>query len=266
MELPVQLTGEVVRVLQSICRKRIQLWVQSLLSKFMDSILQTFICQHGSGNAAFLRLTQILEVLPNIPCRLFEGSQMSYIDTSKVKNFNKIKNYSKFFYNAYYLTDVILNLNEDAEKLANMFMFCQRLKTVTGKNGKIFGNKVTNISSMFYNCTKLEKIDGTMDFSGIMNMTSAFYNCWNLVLNIDTIQNSLVFDYLSDTMEAFYNCKKLYGTFDIDIWLNIGGAGSYMLENYRDMFYRMYRFDKLYLGSRLYWWSLPEHAIDSIYY
>ena len=232
----------------------------------MDSILQTFICQHGSGNAAFLRLTQILEVLPNIPCRLFEGSQMSYIDTSKVKNFNKIKNYSKFFYNAYYLTDVILNLNEDAEKLANMFMFCQRLKTVTGKNGKIFGNKVTNISSMFYNCTKLEKIDGTMDFSGIMNMTSAFYNCWNLVLNIDTIQNSLVFDYLSDTMEAFYNCKKLYGTFDIDIWLNIGGAGSYMLENYRDTFYRMYRFDKLYLGSRLYWWSLPEYAIDSIYY
>lgn len=196
---------------------------------FTDIYLYT-----ASGNATYLRLTQILEVLPNIPCRLFEGSQMSYIDTSKIKNFNKMKNYSRFFYNGTYLHDVILNLNKEAQNINSMFMFCTRLVTITGKNGKIFGNKVTNINCMFYNCICLQEINGTMDFSGVMHMSSAFYNCYNLSMDIDTIQNSLVFDYLSDTIEAFYNCKKFYGTFDIDIWLNI--AGGWTIENYRDTF------------------------------
>lgn len=188
-----------------------------------------------SGSSAYLRLTQLFEVVPTMPCRLFEGSQMTFIDTSKVKNFNKIMNYSRFFYSGSYLRDVILDLNEEAENLQSMFMYCTRLVTVTGKNGKIFGNTVTNIGSMFYNCICLQEINGTMDFSGIMTMPAAFYSCYNLSMDIDRIQNSLDFDYLSDTMEAFYNCKKLYGTFNMDIWLNIG-ADNYPLSNYKDTF------------------------------
>lgn len=187
------------------------------------------------GSSTYLRLTQLFEVVPTMPCRLFEGSPMTYVDTSKIKNFNKMKNYSRFFYSGNSLVDVILDLNEEAENLPSMFMFCHKLKTVTGKNGKIFGNTVTNIGSMFYNCLKLEEINGTMDFSGIMTMPATFYNCQNLFMDIDSVQNSLDFDYLSDTMEAFYNCKKLYGIFNIDIWLNIG-ADNYPLSNYKDTF------------------------------
>ncbi len=104
------------------------------------------------------------------------------------------------------ITKVIIEGNITATNLHGMFRDLTNLKTIKNLD-KINTSHVTNMSTMFYNCNSLTKLDvSNFDTSKVKDMSSMFFNCKALTeLDVSNFDTSKV----KDMSSMFYNCQSL---------------------------------------------------------
>ena len=89
-------------------------------------------------------------------------------------------------------------------------------------------SNVTDMQSMFYNCSNLTFLDlSNFNTSKVTNMQSMFYNCSNLTsLDLSNFNTSNV----TDMQSMFYNCKNLTS-------LDLSNFNTSKVTNMQSMFY-----------------------------
>ncbi len=102
----------------------------------------------------------------------------------------------------------------DLTSLKNCFNGCNKLTSLTVPS-KWVTSKVTNLNSVFYDCTSMGAIDlSSWDTSGVTDMGSMFYNCTSMVsaklgkLNVSKVR---------DMSWMFANCTSLT-SIDLSSW------------------------------------------------
>lgn len=117
---------------------------------------------------------------------------------------------------------------------ANMFDGCTSLRAIYGNYTIIF-NCIQNYSydqwdygvrqRIFCDCTSLEIIQPTLDFSYCTHIPYVFYNCSQLdTLNINTLPDCLI-----DASHMFYECNNL--SLDISNLFSSNGIGNHGFAN-----------------------------------
>lgn len=91
--------------------------------------------------------------------------------------------------------------NISKTSLSGFFSDLKNLKKISFKSR----NNITDMSTMFYSCSKLEEVDfSNVDTSNVTNMGNIFYNCNKLKAIPELDTNKLV-----NMSGAFYNCTTL---------------------------------------------------------
>ncbi|SHK33291.1 BspA family leucine-rich repeat surface protein, partial [Hespellia stercorisuis] len=112
-----------------------------------------------------------------------------------------------------YLTGTVVTIAGDGSGLIQfpvdstyIFSGLGRLTTITGM-GILDTSTVTDMTSMFYNCSKLTSIDlGNFDTSTVTDMKSMFYNCSKLTsIDLGNFDTSTV----TSMANMFYGCSSL---------------------------------------------------------
>jgi len=197
--------------------------VTDMNSMFMECTKLKFV---NLSNFKTNSLTHIYRFFYN--CKSLVYFDLSSFNTSEVKDFNSM------FYGCENLKSInIKNFNtSNANNMNWMFMGCIKLtsldishfdmsnvKGIRGMfnkcenlqylnlNNLINLNLITDVYSLFYNCTKLESIDlSFLNISKIINMDYMFYNCENLkYLNIYNFNTSSI----TSMSYMFSGCKSL---------------------------------------------------------
>ena len=104
---------------------------------------------------------------------------------------------------------------KNVQTMANMFAFCEYVDEIFGLDDLDISN-VERMSSMFHDCSKLEKIDiSKWDFRKVNSMVGMFRNCKKLkeIVGIENIKT----DSLTYASGIFYNCWKLT-KLDLNNW------------------------------------------------
>lgn len=122
------------------------------------------------------------------------GSVMSYLVANDE---------SKTTYTLYIQGKGGVNANSDS---SNLFANFTNLEVIEGLE-YLDTSQVTNMSQMFYNCSRLTSLNlNSLDTSNVTSMNMMFANCTNLVeLNVFTFDTSSV----TDMQAMFYNCSNL---------------------------------------------------------
>lgn len=92
-------------------------------------------------------------------------------------------------------------INISKTSLAGFFSGLANLKKISFKSR----NNITDMSNLFYSCSKLEEVDfSNVDTSNVTNMGNIFYNCNKLKTIPELTTNKVV-----SMSSAFHNCTAL---------------------------------------------------------
>ena len=167
------------------------------------------------------------------------------IESVNLSNFNSSYyskvNVSYLFYNCYNLRSLIMNSNYiNIEDMRFMFYNCSLHLNSLNLNNFII-DLPTNMSYLFYNCTKLNSITWESQVSDTKksnDMRNMFFNCFELksfTVPFDNVQEPI------NMARMFYNCSKLENiTIDTSIT-----SSSYFPNDIHEMFYNCKKLSNL---------------------
>lgn len=114
-----------------------------------------------------------------------------------------------------------LDLNNISKtSLSGFFSDLKNLKKISFKSR----NNITDMTTMFYGCSKLEEVDfSNVDTSNVTNMSNIFYNC-NKLKAIPELDTNKV----ASMSGAFYNCTALSNDSLNNILAMCANATSYI--------------------------------------
>lgn len=182
-------------------------------------------------------------------CDTLTSIDLSYFDTSNVKNFSGMFNTCKS------LTSLNVSAfdTSNATSLAFMFSKCEKLSTINVSKFKT--DKCTDMKYMFGFCNSLTSVDvSKFNTSNVTDMQSMFSYCEQLTeVDVSNFNTSKV----TNMYDMFYRCKELtvidVSNFDTS---NVTDMSTMFYENKKVKILDLSNFDtsKVTEMSHLFWW------------